>query len=1049
MSLTRAYRVPGRVLFGLSLVFCIACACFEAGAAKGGDEYYTAPQVFNMRPRPDREKHFGRIGVTGIGVRVYKGVLIKVESVQPDTPASGKFKKGQIIAGVNGVPLTGKNPFVALGDALNKAESADGVLTFDVKNSKGESARKVRITVPVLGKYSRTWPVNCSKSASIIKQAAEYYSTNKEFKSKHLRGRGIGGALTCLFLLSTGEDEYLPTVKAYFGQFPKDGRVGDHTWNNGYNGIACAEYYLRTGDKSVLPILQYYCDNARDRQQFNCSWNHWGYGVSPGYVAGGLMNPAGAQVVTTLLLGKECGVTVDDKTLLNALRFWYRFAGHGTVPYGDHRPEGGLASNGKDGMSAAIMQIASGAQGDTTIYRLARDYLSMSTVTSYPGMVCGHGDNGRGDAMWRGLASVHMIGKKPGQFHEVMNRLQWWYTLSRRPSGGFGASGLERFDDVGSGAGVAMGYTAHLRDLRITGAKRSPHAKKFTLPENLWGTAADKTFLSIEHNPNYLKSGRPEPIHVPFYNLGSAYSKPGDVKNMPPEYLVRNAYHARYMIRCQAGKALREVGAFGELEKLLTDPDPRARRAALDGMIDYRYWFGIGRGTIKTEQFTPAMLTALRHMIADPEEAWWVVDGALMAMKFAPAKEIGKCLPQILPWTRHEDWWLRESAFMALSGLKDDESLLRKVLPIMNKMMVDEYHTQPRARMSGVLRDIMKRKKSSPAGKAILASFLRAVKESEIKPNEGKQRRASEGAHNVVTSADVCLREAPETALTVARILQGRFELLETKQVIQLVGTPNSNPESKPFGLYDLVSELPTAQSKELEAVLSNVYLPELKGRLKAESGGDMSLINTIIDVAKLKNPKAGWNPVGSPEPADRTWRFISFDPQEPGDEKPPREKHRFRGIALPKGLEKWYMPEFDDSKWNQGKAPIGVGLHKRGRVSFENNSDWGQGEFLAARTTFELEGAGDAYDSYRLSILCKQGFHVYLNGRMVSGYGWWKDLPHYRPIMLGDNQARLLKRGKNVLAVYTNVEYLKGDKANAAGQIDLYIEGLKKSDLE
>ena len=149
-------------------------------------------------------------------------------------------------------------------------------------------------------------------------------------------------------------------------------RIGDHTWNNGYNGIACGEYYLRTGDKSVLPILQYYCDDAKHRQKFGCGWVHWGTGVSPGYVAGGLMNPAGAQVLTTLLLGKECGVHVDDDTLLGSLKYFYRFAGRGTVPYGDHRGEGGLGSNGKDGMIAAAMQIAAGSQGDVTIYEKAR-----------------------------------------------------------------------------------------------------------------------------------------------------------------------------------------------------------------------------------------------------------------------------------------------------------------------------------------------------------------------------------------------------------------------------------------------------------------------------------------------------------------------------------------------------------------------------------------------------------------------------------------------------------------------------------------------------
>jgi len=206
-------------------------------------------------------------------------------------------------------------------------------------------------------------------------------------------------ALTCLFLLSTGDDQYLPAVKSYFDGFPKEvEKIGDHTWNNGYNGIACAEYYLRTGDRSVLPILQYYCDDAKRRQKFGCGWIHWGDGVHPRYVSGGLMNPAGAQVLTTLLLAKECGLNVDEKTLLGSLRYFYRFAGKGTVPYGDHRGEGGLGSNGKDGMIAAAMQIACGSSGDVTIYQKARDYLAMSMMTSYPGLVVGHADLGRGDA---------------------------------------------------------------------------------------------------------------------------------------------------------------------------------------------------------------------------------------------------------------------------------------------------------------------------------------------------------------------------------------------------------------------------------------------------------------------------------------------------------------------------------------------------------------------------------------------------------------------------------------------------------------------------
>ena len=141
----------------------------------------------------------------------------------------------------------------------------------------------------------------------------------------------------------------------------------------------------------------------------------------PDDVAGGLMNPAGAQVLTTLLLGKECGVRVDDDTLLGSLRFFYRFAGRGTVPYGDHRGEGGLGSNGKDGMIAAAMQIAAGSQGDVTIYEKARQYLGMSMLTSYPVLVKGHGDEGRGDGIWRSIVTSYTLGDRPDQYRTAMD----------------------------------------------------------------------------------------------------------------------------------------------------------------------------------------------------------------------------------------------------------------------------------------------------------------------------------------------------------------------------------------------------------------------------------------------------------------------------------------------------------------------------------------------------------------------------------------------------------------------------------------------------
>jgi len=1032
--------------FGISLstlaLLLVSFACYGAGS-----DYYAEKQIYKSRPEPNREMPFGHIGVTGVMVRVYRGVTIKVEKTVPGSPADGKFKKGEIITGINGVSLKGKNPFVTLGTALTNAEATNGQMIFDVASADGKSKRRQTVRIPVLGSYSKTWPLNCNKSKKIIEQAAEFYADRSKFGSR-FNERGIPSALACLFLLSTGDDKYVPPVKAYFDSFPKDVKgIGDHTWNNGYNGIACGEYYLRTGDKSVLPIMQYYCDDAKHRQKFGCGWVHWGTGVNPGYVAGGLMNPAGAQLLTTLLLGKECGVHVDNDTLLGSLKYFYRFAGRGTVPYGDHRGEGGLGSNGKDGMIAAAMQIAAGSQGDVTIYEEARQYLGMSMLTSYPVLVKGHGDEGRGDGIWRSIITSYMLRDRPAQYRKAMDRLTWWHDLSREPGGSIGIATLAWNNGVigSSGAGVGLSYTAPLKTLRITGAPRTKYSKDYTLPANIWGTRADRAFLSIDHNPKYYDYGRDEPAHIPFWALGGAYHRPEkDLKSVPREVMLKNAYHRRYMIRAQAAKALRAVGALDEIEKLLRDPDPRVRRAGLDGLTDYKYWFAIGRKPVSAEQFSPAMVEAIRKVLSDPKESWWVVDGALMALKLAPAKDIQACKSLIMPWTKHSDWWLRESAFMALSGLEKDDALYLKVLPTLLTMVTDEYHTQPRARMLGHLKGALRSKKrTSPAGKMILAGLKNAVKASEIKTGI----RSPEGAYNVFEMAKACLQDDPATAVAVARMIRQRFDQFATGDVIKLVATPNSNREGRPYGLYTTLEQQSPQQRRELTGILFNEYRQELIKRMTAEKAGkNQALVDTIIDLTKLRKPVAGWHAVGTPKLEDRIWRFTSFDPQVEKDRKHPREKKRFRTIQLPDELKGWYKVDYDDSRWEKGRAPIGVGVHRRGRVSFKNNSDWGKGEFIVMRTTFELDAVD--CDSYRLSILAKQGFHVYLNGHKIHTYIWWKDMPHYRPLVLQPGHIRHLKKGTNVLAAYGNVQYDKTTH-EPAGQMDLFIEGLKMSDLK
>jgi len=214
---------------------------------------------------------------------------------------------------------------------------------------------------------------------------------------------------------------------------------------------------------------------------------------------------------------------------------------------------------------------------------------------------------------------------------------------------------------------------------------------------------------------------------------------------------------------------------------------------------------------------------------------------------------------------------------------------------------------------------------------------------------------------------------------------------------------------------------------------------------------------NQIVDTAHTLNKdgtidkgskwETFWKPIGKPLPEDRTWRFISIDPREKKDKLGEYADRRFRDITLPAGMEQWYMPGFDDSQWMEGKAPIGKGDWKHSGITLDKHrSNWGEGEFLLMRTTFEVDELN--YEAYRIAILARQGFNIYLNGHKIHTYIWWNDKPYYRSIILGNEEIQYLKKGVNVLAAYANDQYGRGSTEHYAA-IDLWVEGITQPDRE
>jgi hypothetical protein len=1030
---------PSRILAALLLC---ASPIHAAPAAEGGDSYYTGEQVYSLRPDPKNHKEMGHIGPTGILAFVDVGVKVTIEETRPGSPADGKVNKGEVILGVNGQPLQGLDPYEVLGKAITGAEASDGKLTFDLESKSGK--RQATLTIPVLGAWGANWPVDCPKSEKIVAQAAAFYS-------KHVaasKDMGIPTALPCLFLLSTGDDAHLPVVKAHIRKFieqPKN--IGDHTWNNGYNGILFAEYYLRTGDKDVLPLLQAICDDAKKRQNFNSAWKHWGSDINPRYVGGGLMNPASTQVLTTLLLSKEVGVNVDETTLINALRFFWRFVGHGSVPYGDHRGEGGAGSNGKDAMIAAAMQVAMGTSGDNSIYESARDYQSMATLDSYPDMIMGHADNGRGDGIWRGIASSYLFGKKHERFREVMDSLTWWYDLSRYDDGAMGLASCLGFNDPGSGAAAAMIFTAPRKALRILGAPRPPHAKPVQLPARLWGNEADLAFLRIDPAADDGKFGTELPMHRIYHLIGNAYS-PGQVAKDPGavtlDQLQRLVRHRSYIVRAQAAKALRIKGELSTLETLLRDPDPRLRRAALDGINDWRYFFGPGKNPLPTDRYTQGLIDVVTALLHNPEESLYVTEGALFAISRMPSEVIVSQAKAIMPWTKHSDWWLRHASFTALQGLERDPARYIKIVPTLVEVMVKESHTMPRTSMnSDLARSLKKFGPESDIGRQLAKGFGTAVVETEILPGS----RAREGKYNLNHAISEALKMAPETAPQLVALQAERgLQELDDDELLDMVGGGGGFD-----GLLKVRDRLKGDALAQLETVLYEKYRPEISRRLKAGKGDDIRAIDALLGIIHFRKPDAGWQVIGTPAQLERTWRYHSFNPTAEKDILPKREGRRYRQVTLSAGMENWFKPEFDASGWQTGKAPIGKGGHPRAPRNLEHRSPWGEGEILLARTTFELDATD--YDLYRLRTICTQGFDVYLNGRKIQNYTWWADPGDNRKWPMGAKEAALLKKGTNTLAIYTTLVFPSAQKTDwkdeVFGHVNCYIEGLRKKDLD
>lgn len=1013
------------------------CLITQRTIAEG---YYAEPPIFSTRP--DETKSLSIIERTGpIGLSVDlipPAFTIRIKGVEEGSPAAatGKLKAGQIIASVNGKTLADVDPRAQIAQWIAEAEATDGKLVLAVSEKPGGAAENVTVTVPVIGKYSATWPLDCPKSEKIVRNFAEYLKQ----PGAH---RGFGD-IGMLFLLSTGDERDLEAVKAWTRELIEKGIDRyPHQWVIGYGGLALCEYYLRTGDKEVLTLIQAVADKAISLSRFGGWGNRMPLAAVTYGGGGGHLNASGTLCVAYLLLAKQCGAEMRDEDLNRILTHFYRWAGRGNVPYGNNKPESGFVDNGKNGQLALAMAAAASLtpDGEKSIYARARDTMALFSFPSTGYMLHGHTGGGIGEIS-RSAAMGLLAEKMPHHYREFMDQRKWHYELSRRFDGSFGILGGGRYDNEEWGAAYAMSYTVPRKSLRLTGAPPTPHCKVYKLPERPWGTPEDDDFESIE--PIAMPDGTHQDILKENLSDVGGPAAVRKVQSEPDRETVMYMLHhpvitLREMFSGNlAGYESEEVIGF------LKSDDARMRHVAAH--------FLSGEGL--DAKFRSAEIHGLlTGMLKDENESWFVKTKALDALARFPADMIVADLDIILPYMKHEEWWLNQSALTAVTPIMGDLRTYKPILAAVKEMLDDSYNYA----LHGQFRWSAIPKVLAEAPEEVRQHVGKVFGEllAEYDPYEDPIEQM-EGLVNPIIK---------ETLAHTIIAMPGGYETL-------FHAAKARNPDiALPFQELFLAAdrkEFGPELRKEVDQLIANNLIPEYieKNRRALEielsgkaSGGPKGLDDLAALYARMGVDEYAWHDFG-PDMEKMEWWYHSFDPPETLSWDSPGHVARYREVTVPKGMENWFSPEFDPQKasWKRGQQPFGA-LHGKLVTEPTECADWcrhglpmktlWEKEALLLNGDFEIPKLKQGH-RYRLIVGGMshvgngEGFLIYVNGKpfFERKRGVWSR-EGGRPIaMVIDNDWRPDFDGRKVNI--SHLGFMDKGKRGFYRQLSIWIQEMK-----
>jgi len=468
----------------------LSAAARAAGGAQA-DDFFRNEELSPNVALCGRQFHVPTVlGPTGMNGWIFNDALV-VREVENGSPADGIALPNDIILAANGQAL-GDEPLKTFGLQIEPAERT-GKLALQVVRA----GKKKNLTIPMrkLGAFGKDWPFNCAKSRAIHLDACEYLARIQNIDGSFDGKIHVGFALDGLTWLASGDPKYWePARRLAYGyrKYFNPESTSTTNWGWSYMGLFLAEYYLQTGDRTVLPMCEKIAETLARSQQTSGSWGHGPY-PGKGYVQGGDLNNCGLVCWMALVLIRETGTWVSEPALKRATKFFTRFAFRGTVPYGDHRPEFG-GGNGKN----AIPGVCHTILGD----QAQSEYYARMVTGSYLGRTRGHTGGFMG-FIWgnvHGAQNPHYP-----DYRRMLDHWTWLMNLSRRWDGGFllpesviGHIYTYRGPVLATG-GMAQVYAMPSRRLRIHGGPKSVFAAQ-PLPADIKkgiGLYRDRKFTEL------------------------------------------------------------------------------------------------------------------------------------------------------------------------------------------------------------------------------------------------------------------------------------------------------------------------------------------------------------------------------------------------------------------------------------------------------------------------------------------------------------------------------------------------------------------------